>query len=255
VDTTKPEMGFKKVSVTGSGLNGPLVEIEWEAKDKNLTPEPVVLEYSEDQKTWKTIAAKTANTGRYTWEIADKKLWKFWVRGSASDMAGNTTLGTYNNEAGTPVPVLVDLDKPSGNVDKVNPNGNPTTPPGTKGIGYEPPPGTSGGGVTGIAPTPPGPLNITPVGSGDKPKPTNPPPPVTPPPVSGPITPPPQPPVQGPPIPELPPKKDEPKKDEPKKPDEKKIELPPIGGEPVNLPIPPIDTPPVAPLPIPPINK
>lgn len=266
VDTTIPEMSFKKVSVTGSGLNGPLVEIEWEAKDKNLNTAPIDLEYSEDQQKWKSIARQTANTGRYTWEITDKKLWKFYVRGQATDLARNAKLVTYDGDDKKPQAVLVDLDKPSGAVDKVNPNGNSTSPK-PKGIGYEAP-GVSGGGVSGVGvtPTPPGQLNITPAGNGEKPKPADPPSSV--PPLGGTVTPPPVPPVNGPPVPPLPPKdepkkvdppKPEPKKEEPKKdekkPEEKKVDVLLPDAPPAVVPVvvpPPTDTlPAVVPIPIP----
>lgn len=250
VDTTKPEMEFNNVKVTGSGLNGPLVEIEWTATDKNLTPEPIVLEYSEDQKTWKPIAGKAPNTGRYTWEITDKRLWKFWVRGSASDMAGNTTLVDYTDGKDGPTPVLVDLDKPSGAVDKVNPNGPPRATP-------LPPIGGGGGvsGVSGVSAQPPEKLPIRPVGE-TNPKPVT---PVTPPEKT------PLPPIDGPPVPDLTPKPaDKPMttpkppveapKPDPKKDDKKEapgLTLPPIVPPPATEP-----PPATVPLPsLPPIEK
>jgi hypothetical protein len=124
VDTTKPEISLKNIRVGGGGLTGPLVEIEWLSSDKNEMPEPILLEYSEDdKKTWKPItAAKLPNTGKYTWEITDKKLWRFHVRASATDKAGNSNLDV------TKEPVLVDLDKPAGTVNEVKPNGEPVSP-------------------------------------------------------------------------------------------------------------------------------
>ncbi|MCU0704846.1 MAG: hypothetical protein MUF18_12780 [Fimbriiglobus sp.] len=257
VDTTKPEMRITKVNVTGSGLNGPLVEIEWEAKDKNLTPEPIVLEYSVDQQTWKAIVPKTTNTGRYTWEITDKKLWKFWVRGTASDLAGNTAQSHHADDKGQPQPVLVDLDKPSGNVDRVNPNGPSTVVPGRSGISLDAP----GGGVQGVSSQPGTMPGVTPVvtptatpGLGGR---VAPPSPGTQPAVQPPAIP------GGPPVPDLP-KPGEPKpmpiptKPEPKKDDKRKVdaELPPLApGSPVSLPS--ADVPPaVVPIPsLPPLGE
>jgi hypothetical protein len=257
VDTTLPEMTLRRVNVTGSGLNGPLVEIEWEAKDagSGFHPEPIVLEYSEDGQKWKPIAAKTANTGRYTWEITDKKLWKFFVRGSATDMAGNTKLVTYTDDKNLPAPVLVDLDKPSGSVDKVNPNGPPSAQPIPQGVSSDTP-GVGGGGVTGVSAPPPDKLpGVTPIGS---PAPNL----VDPPSAVPTVKPkPPTPPVSGPPVPGLP-KPDDPKptppKADPKRPDDKKkteLLLPDAAaGEPINLPaVPPAAVPsvPVTPIPLP----
>lgn len=125
VDTTKPEIGLKSIRVGGGGLTGPLVEIEWLSSDKNELPEPILLEFSDDdKKTWKPITtAKLANTGKYTWEITDKKLWRFHVRAAATDKAGNSNLDV------TKEPVLVDLDKPAGTVNEVKPNGEAARTP------------------------------------------------------------------------------------------------------------------------------
>lgn len=273
VDTLLPEMAFKRVTVVGNGLNGPQVTIEWEAKDtgSGFHPEPIVLEYSEDLQKWKPIVAKTTNTGQYTWEITDKKLWKFYVRGSATDMAGNTRVVTHEGDDKKPAAVMVDLDRPSGNVDKVNPNGPASPPPpGGRGISTDVP-GAGGGGVTPIG----GPPATLPTIGGPAPMKKEDPPPATPV-VKPAVTPmPPAPPVKGPEVPELPPKpekkddpkpadpkptppKPEPKKDD-KKPEDKKktdVELLPEGGaptvQPISVPPPMAETPPVT-VPLPPL--
>lgn len=246
VDTTMPEMTFKNVKVTGSGLNGPLVEIEWDAKDSGsgFHPEPIILEYSEDGQKWKNVVAAktTANTGRYTWEIVDKKLWKFFIRGSATDMAGNTKLLTYSDDKNQMIPVMVDLDKPSGNVDSIQKNGDPNRTPPRGGISTDVP-SAGGGGVTGVS-AQPDKLNLQPVGTPMPVKPSDPP-------AATPTAKPgvaPVPPVSGPMIPELPPKKEEPKpappkKDEKKPDDKKKTDLELLPDVPVAQPI---NTPPPA---------
>jgi hypothetical protein len=125
VDTTAPTIKLKSTRVAGGGLNGPLIEIEWEASDAmdNLMPEPITLQYSDDNKTtWKPIhdSKMISNKGNHTWEIKDKQLWKFHVRATATDQAGNI------NSHETTAPVLVDLDKPSGTVEKVDGDGAAT---------------------------------------------------------------------------------------------------------------------------------
>ena len=238
VDTTPPEFKIGPVNVLGGGLNGPLVEILWEAKDtgSGFHPEPILLEYSEDGQKWKPIGAKTANSGRYTWEITDKKLWKFYVRGTATDMAGNTKLLTYSDDKSQPIPVMVDLDKPSGSVDKVNPNGEPNrTAPGGGGRGASlDAPGMSGGGVTTIA----APEKLPGLGSTTaNPKPADLPAAV---PTLNPAP-------GAPAIPKL--DKDEPKvippkAPDPKKPDEKKPDVPKkIGADDVTVPLPALTPP------------
>ena len=224
VDTTKPEMTLKNVRVGGGGLNGPLVEIEWQASDKNLHVEPITLEFSDDdKKTWKPISGtKLTNTGKYTWEITDKKLWRFHVRGQATDMAGNSAFDE------TKQPVLVDLDKPSGTVEKVNDGGPPTTP--RRQVQHTEP---------GIEP---GKLAVTPAAApAAQPKPPS---------VGGRIGAPPE------------PKKPDPHKPEPKKEDPKKIDTPlpavipppPPAAEPMPKPleIPPPKVEPMPTLPVPP---
>lgn len=217
VDTTKPEITLKNIRVGGGGLNGPLVEIEWASSDKNEMPEPITLEYSDDErKTWKPIAAKTQNTGKYTWEITDKKLWRFHVRASATDKAGNSNFDM------TKEPVLVDLDKPSGTVDQVNPNGDPS---------FRKQVNLNDDRFQPTASTPPATLTVKPVSA--EPTDTK---PASLPAIGGRIG--------APPVPNLP----EPKKEEPKKGDEKPkkinaevptvdvskpIELPPLKSDPV----------------------
>ena len=127
VDTTAPAIKLKSNRVTGGGLNGPLIEIEWEASDAmdNLLPDPITLQFSDDEKkTWKPIhgSKMIANSGRHTWEITDKQLWKFHVRATATDQAGNSKFDDTKDKE----PILVDLDKPSGTVEKVDPNGEAT---------------------------------------------------------------------------------------------------------------------------------
>src|SRR5438132_9345039 len=45
VDTEKPYVKILDVHVVGAGVRGPKVEIAWEARDNNLWPEPILLEY------------------------------------------------------------------------------------------------------------------------------------------------------------------------------------------------------------------
>lgn len=119
VDTEIPHVKVKNVRVSPGGAVGPKVEIEWEAVDKNLMPDPIVLEYAEDRTSaeWKPIAAKIPNTGRYVWEVEDKNVWKFYVRAKAVDKASNQGEHVYEKE------VLVDLDKPAAAIERVHGGG------------------------------------------------------------------------------------------------------------------------------------
>ena len=119
VDTLKPAVEIKNIRVSGGGLNGPRVEVEWLATDKNLMPEPITLEYATDPsaKEWLPIAIKVSNSGKYIWEVEYKQVWKFWVRATAVDKAGNSERVIYKD------PVLVDLEKPAAVIEKVNGSG------------------------------------------------------------------------------------------------------------------------------------
>lgn len=123
VDTQAPKVEIRTVRVGPGGLNGPRVEIDYTATDKNLMPEPITLEYAKNpnspDKEWKTIAAKVANSSRYVWEVEEKELWKVYIRVKTVDKANNTTTVEYKD------PVLVDLEKPSAVIEKVNGGNGP----------------------------------------------------------------------------------------------------------------------------------
>jgi hypothetical protein len=131
VDTKEPYVKITGVEVKPGGNRGPLVEITWEAADPNLMPQPVSLEWSSDKNAtkWNEIKYRLDNipggtTGRYTWEVPDENLWKFWVRARAVDKASNT--GEYL----WPTEVIVDLEKPSAGIVKVRGGNNLSPSPG-----------------------------------------------------------------------------------------------------------------------------
>jgi hypothetical protein len=154
VDTTPPYVKITNVQVKPGGSRGPLVEITWEAVDPNLMQQPVSLEWSQDKTAprWNEIKYRLdnlpgSNTGRFTWEIPDENVWKFWVRARAVDKAANTAESVWPQE------VIVDLEQPSAGIVKIRggggnspaptpkpqppkvPGGSDTTPP------YNPNPG------------------------------------------------------------------------------------------------------------------
>ncbi len=129
VDTTKPQVEITSVQVKPGGVKGPIVEITWRATDSNLMPRPVNLEWSSDREAtkWNEIKYRldndlTATTGRYAWEVPDEKLWKFYVRARAVDKAANAGESVWGQE------VIVDLEKPSGTIDRVRGGGGAGTP-------------------------------------------------------------------------------------------------------------------------------
>jgi hypothetical protein len=170
VDKTAPYVRVTSVQVRAGGARGPLVEITWEAADPNLMPEPVSLEWSTDAKAakWNEIKYRLKNTpgqttGRYTWEVPDESLWKFYVRARAVDKAANTGEHIWGQDAdrkNAPVEVLVDLEKPSGTIDRVRGGNSPKqsgtgsdSPPSRP---VAPPPSASGGTGPSVPPLPGG---------------------------------------------------------------------------------------------------
>ena len=98
VDTVKPNVKIRTVTVSPGGTIGPRVEIEWDADDRNLMPDPIVLEYAstKDAITWTSIAEKIPNSRRYVWEVSDKTMFKLYVRARATDKATNVGEHTYD---------------------------------------------------------------------------------------------------------------------------------------------------------------
>lgn len=128
VDTEIPHVKIKTIRVSPGGAVGPKVEIEWDAVDKNLMPDPIVLEYAEERtaENWKPIATKVANTGRYVWEVEDKNVWKFYVRAKAIDKASNQGEHVYEKE------VVIDLDIPKAVIDGVKGGPRSGPPPASR---------------------------------------------------------------------------------------------------------------------------
>lgn len=120
VDTVKPNVKIRTVTVTPGGTIGPRVEIEWDADDRNLMPDPIVLEYAADKNalTWTTIAEKIPNSRRYVWEVSDKSMFKLYIRARATDKATNVGEHVYDQ------PVIIDLDKPSATIDAIRGSGS-----------------------------------------------------------------------------------------------------------------------------------
>ncbi len=129
VDTTKPFVRITGVQVKPGGTRGPLVEFTWEAGDPNLMPQPVSLEWSLDRNAqrWNEIKYRldnnlTSTTGRFTWEVPDEKLWKFYARIRAVDKASNVgehIWGQDREKNNPPKEIIVDLEKPSVTIDRV----------------------------------------------------------------------------------------------------------------------------------------
>ena len=120
VDTTYPEAAITDARVSGTAE--PRVEISWSARDNNFDGTPIQLEYAATptapEVEWKPVhSARLPNTGKFTWFVTDPKVWKFFLRVRAVDLAGNETKTPYGKV------VIVDLDTPKATIEKIAGNG------------------------------------------------------------------------------------------------------------------------------------
>jgi hypothetical protein len=175
VDKTAPYIRITNVQVRPGGTRGPVVEINWEAADPNLMPDPISLEWSLDPKATKWNEVKyrlknTAgqNTGRYVWEVPDENLWKFYLRARAVDRAANTGEYIWSQKDADgkekPVEVIIDLELPSGSINRIRngatPRPSPPSTPSPPARSSDAPPtipsgsGTPAGGGPALPPLP-----------------------------------------------------------------------------------------------------
>jgi hypothetical protein len=121
VDTAFPEAAIQSAKVTGTG-SAPKVDIRWSAADANFDSTPIVLEYADSatapEGTWKPLTKEPLpNAGGYTWAVSDPKLWQFFLRIRAKDLAGNETKTPFAEK------VIVDLDTPKATIETIAGNG------------------------------------------------------------------------------------------------------------------------------------
>lgn len=103
VDLNGPKVQDWKVT---PGKNG-VLDIQWNASDKNMGPEPVNLSYrTKANEPWKVMAQKLKNDGHYQWPINRDPAPLYFVRLEVRDRAGNVT------SCETTDPVLVDRTEP-----------------------------------------------------------------------------------------------------------------------------------------------
>jgi hypothetical protein len=161
VDTEKPFVKIKDVRVSAGGARGPRVEIEWEATDKNLWPEPIALEYALDRsfadaRSIHPDRPRIENTGRYVWEVEDRNVWKFFVRAKALDKASLQSDHVYEKE------VTIDLETPKARIERVQGSGGApprdSHRPAGDGPSTTPPPAPPASSL----PTPPPVVPVTP---------------------------------------------------------------------------------------------
>jgi len=114
LDTVKPLAQLFKPQADPH--NRDTLLLTWSAKDKNLTPTPVTLEWSErSDGGWQGIGVDLANTGQYAWQLPPTMPVQVYLRLRVKDLAGNEGVAV------TPEPQLVDLTEPEGRLVDVAP--------------------------------------------------------------------------------------------------------------------------------------
>jgi hypothetical protein len=93
VDRTRPEVHVRGVTV-GKDTQGTKLTITYQASDKNLGRQPIMLYYSENpeapERDWKLISpTPIENSGAYTWLMPNDIHYELYIRVEAMDKAGN----------------------------------------------------------------------------------------------------------------------------------------------------------------------
>lgn len=83
--------------------------LQWSARDRNLTANPVSLEWAERREgPWTPIAVGLSNVGRHSWHLPEQLPVQVYLRMRLRDLAGNEGIAITNE------PQLVDLSEPEG---------------------------------------------------------------------------------------------------------------------------------------------
>jgi hypothetical protein len=109
VDTTKPVVELNNVRVASNGDRA-VVDVRWTAKDLNIAPMPIKLQYRPaggENGGWKDITPDWIdNTGQHTWTAPSGEGYLFDICVLCKDKAGN------EEKIQTPKPVNTDLARP-----------------------------------------------------------------------------------------------------------------------------------------------
>src|SRR5206468_25507 len=104
-DTTQPAAELYAPQ-PDSGRPGSLV-LSWKAEDRNLSANPVTLEWSSNGTAWEFIGEpQLPNTGRYTWQVPPKIPPKVYLKLTVRDTAGNVAVAQTHEAQ------LIDLTEP-----------------------------------------------------------------------------------------------------------------------------------------------
>ncbi|HEY7328955.1 MAG TPA: hypothetical protein VH592_15030 [Gemmataceae bacterium] len=115
LDSTVPQGQLFKPQLDPSQPN--TLILGWEAKDRNLGPRPITLEWSEQKDgPWNLIGEQSLpNAGQYPWHLPDRLPPRVYLRLTMRDQAGNVSI------AKTDKPELIDLSVPQTRITGVAP--------------------------------------------------------------------------------------------------------------------------------------
>jgi hypothetical protein len=106
VDTTLPEAMLYNPRPDPSQAE--TIILTWKASDRNLSPNPIALEWAEHKEgPWTPISApELPNSGRLSWQVPNTVPYQVFLRLTVKDKAGNSAV------AETREPVLLDMSTP-----------------------------------------------------------------------------------------------------------------------------------------------
>jgi len=107
LDTTAPVANLFMPELDPQQDNA--VILSWSCTDRNLAPNPIMLEWAErkDAAHWETIGTDLPNTGRFLWKLPKDIPANVYLRLTVRDLAGNVGV------AETPQAILIDLVYPA----------------------------------------------------------------------------------------------------------------------------------------------
>jgi hypothetical protein len=115
VDLTKPTVALTDVKPEVRD-KGPMLNIQWEAGDKNMASRPITISYAEKADgPWQPMGSNMDNSGRYQWPLRSGSPATMYIRVEAKDSAGNVGI------AQTPMPIHVDMTRPTVEIVDVKP--------------------------------------------------------------------------------------------------------------------------------------
>ncbi|MEM7316043.1 MAG: hypothetical protein AAF497_23145 [Planctomycetota bacterium] len=119
VDSVEPVVQISSATF-GRGTNQGLLQIMWDARDADLSDNPITLLYSSrPEGPWRKLASELPNTGRYDWRADDRTPANVFLQIEATDRAGNVGRHTLTT------PIKSEGLAPRGHIREIRPAAKP----------------------------------------------------------------------------------------------------------------------------------